>query len=120
MARKRVILAHGSRLLREVLQRVIDKADNLEVVQEIPNHEELPAAIERLGPEWVILSLPSRNNGHDWMDACMAEHPSLRFILLSPDNNSIKMRWQVSYEEDLTNLSLKDFIHILEKDLQHI
>ncbi len=29
------------------------------------------------------------------------------------------MKWQSSYEEDLANLSLKDFIHILEKDLQH-
>lgn len=120
MARKRVILAHGSRLLREVLHRVIDKADNLEIVQEFHNAEELPAAIERLGPEWVILSLPPNNRRHEWMDACMAEHPALRFILLSPDNNSIKMKGQVAYEEDLTNLSLKDFIHILEKDLQHI
>jgi hypothetical protein len=29
------------------------------------------------------------------------------------------MKWQTSYE-DLTNLSLQDFIHILEMDLQHI
>jgi chemotaxis response regulator CheB len=119
MATKRVILANDSRLLRELLQCVINKADNVEVVQEIPNHAELPSAIERFSPEWVILSLPFSNGVHDWLDVYMADHPSVRFILLSPDNNSIKMRWQVSYEEDLTNLSVKDFIHILEKDLQH-
>ena len=109
MATKRVILANGSRLLREMLQRVINKADNLEVVQEIPDHEELPSAIERFDPEWVIISLPYNNSVHGWINTCMADYPSVRFILLSPDNSSIKMKWQTSYEEDLTNLSLKDF-----------
>ncbi|MBN2116131.1 MAG: hypothetical protein JW730_06160 [Anaerolineales bacterium] len=119
MATKCVILANDSRLLREMLQRVINKADNVKVVQEISNHEELPSAIERLSPEWVILSLPFRNSMRDWMGAYMAEHPSVRFILLSPDNNSVKMKSQVSCEADLTNLSLKDFIQILQKDFQH-
>ena len=126
MARKRVILANGPRLLREMLHRVINKADRLEVVQEIPNHEELPSAIERFDPEWVIISLPYDNSLHGWIDTCMAEYPSVRFIFLSPDNNGIKLKWQTSlrasgqaYEEDLANLSLKDLLHILEKDLQH-
>jgi len=119
MAIKRVILANGSRLLREILHRLIDKADGLEVVQEIPNHEELPSAIERFGPEWVIVSLPSSNGRYNWIDTCMAQYPSVRFVLFAPGNSGIKMKWQTSYEEDLTNLSLKDFIHVLEKDLQH-
>ncbi len=119
MARKRVILANGSRLLREMLQRVINKADNLEVVQEIPNHEDLSSAIERLSPEWVIISLPLTNSDPGWVEACITEYPAIRFILLSADHRSIKIKWQSSYEEDLTNVSLKDFIQILEKDLQH-
>jgi len=120
MATKRVVLANNSRLLREMLHRVINKADNLEVVQELPNHEELPSAIEHFDPEWVIVSLPYNNSALGWINDCMADYPSVRFILLSPDNSSIKMKWQTSDEEDLTNLSVKDFIHILEKDLQHI
>jgi hypothetical protein len=119
MSTKRVILANGSRLLREMLHRVIDKADHLEVVQEVPNHEELPSAIKRFEPEWVIISLPISNHVHRWINACLADYPSVRFILLSPDHNGIKMKWQTSYEEDFSNLTLKDFIQILEKDLQH-
>jgi DNA-binding NarL/FixJ family response regulator len=119
MTIKRVILANNSRLLRETLRRVINRADNLEVVHELPNHEELPSAIERFDPEWVIVTIPYNNGAYGWINDCMADYPSVRFILLSPDNSSIKMKWQTSYEEDLTNLSVKDFIHILEKDLQH-
>ena len=118
MSTKRVILANGSRLLREMLHRVINKADNLEVVQELPNYEELPSAIERFSPAWVIISLPYNLDAQRWINTYMSDYPSVRFIFLSPENNSIKMKWQTSYEEDLANLSLKDFIHILEKDLQ--
>lgn len=119
MATKRVILANNSRLLREMLHHVINKADNLEVVLETPNDEELSSAIEKFGPAWVIASLPSNPQGPSWLNSCMEHYPAVRFILLTPNNDSIKMRWQTSFEEDLTNVSLKDFIHILERDLQH-
>jgi DNA-binding NarL/FixJ family response regulator len=116
MATKRVILANSSRLLREMLQRVINRAEGLEVVQEISNPEEISSAIERFSPEWVITSF--HHGDHSQIGTWLARYPTVRFILLSPENSSIKMKWQTSYEEDLTNLSLKDFIHILEKDLQ--
>lgn len=119
MSRKRVILSNGSRLLREMLHRVIDKAEHLEVVQELTSHEELPSAIARLDPEWVILWVPYNKNTYSWLNTCMADYPSVRFIFLSPESNTIKLKWQSTYEEDLTNLSLKGLIDILEKDLQH-
>jgi DNA-binding NarL/FixJ family response regulator len=119
MSTKRVILANDSRLLREMLQRVIGRSETLEVAQEMPSDEELPCAIERLDPEWVILSLPYQGNAYSWINACMTAHPHMRFIFFSPDSRSIKMKWQASDEQDLTNLSLNDFIQILERDLQH-
>lgn len=117
---KRVILADGSRLLREMLHRVIDKANHLEVVQELPSSDELRSAINRFDPEWVILSQPFDRRTHGWIDTCMADHPSLRFVFLSTDQNHITMKWQMSYEENLPDVSLKEFIHILERDRQHI
>jgi chemotaxis response regulator CheB len=119
MSTKRVILANDSRLLREMFHRMIDKATYLEVVQEISNSEELPFAIERFCPEWVILSLPTSNTILNWISSRIEASPTVRFIFLSP-NSSIKMKRQMSDEEDLSNLSLKEFIRILEKDLQHI
>src|SRR6266536_1386545 len=119
MSTKRIILSNGSRLLREMLHRVINKADNLEVVQEVANHENLPFAIEIFDPEWVIISLPFNNNMHDWIDSCISNHPTVRFILLFPGENKIKMKWRETIEEDLSDVSLNDLIHMLEKDLQH-
>jgi hypothetical protein len=120
MSIKRVILANHSRLLSEMFQRVIAKAEHLEVVQEVINHEDLPIAIQRFCPEWVIISLPISNSVLDWISAFMQADPSVRFIFLSADHHSMIMKWQMTSEEDLSNLSLKEFIYLLEKDLQHI
>ena len=102
-----------------MLHRALDKADQLEVVQEIPDWEELPAALQRFDPEWVIVTQSYGNPPHNQIDSCMAEHSSVRFIFLSPDQKNIKMKWQMSREEEYSDLSLPEFIHILEKDLQH-
>ena len=119
MSTKRVILANGSRLLREMLHRAIDKADHLEVVQEIPDWEELPSALETFNPEWVIVPQLYSNHPPKRVDSCMEKHPSVRFIFLSSNQDTIKIKWQTSYEEEYSSVSLIDLIHILEKDLQH-
>ena len=120
MSIKRVILANNSRLLLEMFRRVIDKAEHLEVVHEVINKEELPFAMQRFCPEWVIISLPIPHSVLDWIGAIMQNDSSVRFIFLSPENRCITMKWQMASEEDLSNLSLKEFIFLLEKDLQHI
>ena len=120
MSTKRVILASGSRLLREMLHRAIEKAEHLEVVQEIPGWEELPSALKQFEPEWVIVTQPYSNQSHKPIDSCMEDHPSVRFIFLSPTQNHIKMKWQAFCEEEYQDLTLKEFIHLLEKDLQQI
>jgi hypothetical protein len=116
---KRIILAEGSQLVREMLLRVIDRAERLQVVAEVPHHEALPLSIERFEPAWVIVSLPYSNAVRDWVDACIIDHPAVGFVFLSPDRNQIKMKWQTSCEKEYSDLSLQEFIQILEKDLQH-
>ena len=119
MSKKRVILANGSRLLREMLHRVLAKAKQLEV-EEIANPGELAPAIDRLDPEWVILTSPHHDHAPDpaSLDAWLLHYPSVRFVILSPDYSSMRARSPDSREEDLRQLSLRDFIHVLEQDLQ--
>lgn len=116
---KRVILANGSRLLREILHRAIDQADQLEVMREIPDWGELPASLQQFHPAWVIVPEPYGDHPRHQIDSCMNEYPSVRFIFLSPTRNSVRMKWQVSCEAEYPDLSLEEFIHLLEKDLQH-
>jgi hypothetical protein len=104
----------------EMFHRVIEKAENLEVVESLINNEDLPLAIQRFCPDWVILSLPISEPIQHWIGALIQADSTVRFIFFSPDHHSITMKWQMASEEDLSNLSLGEFIHLLDKDLQHI
>lgn len=117
MSTKRVILANGSRLLREMLHHVINKEENLEVVQQIRDPEALPAALRHFEPEWVILSPPRGSDDYSWINTFVAQHPSVRFIFLSPEHSGITIKEYGSNDENLPNPSLKDFLHILERDI---
>src|SRR5687767_9452521 len=119
MFTKRVILANDSRLLRNMLRRVIDKADHLEVVQEIVQAEQLAPAIEHFDPGWVILSSADSRYSQGWINGWLLRYPSVGFVVLAADHSSIKIQSQDT-EEDLTRLSVSDFIEVLRRDLQHI
>lgn len=114
MPEQRIVLANGSRLLRDMLKRIIFKSEELEVVREVTDHKELPGVIEHTHPEWVILSLAFDDGVPAWVDTFMASHPSVRFLALSADGSKIKIKWLEVHEQEFNGLSLTDLIHILE------
>jgi DNA-binding NarL/FixJ family response regulator len=114
MHEQRIVLANGSRLLRDMLKRVLCKSEHLEVVQEVIDQRELPAVIDHTQPEWVILSLSYDNGVPAWVDGFIASHPSVRFMALAADGSRIKMKWLEVHEQELSGLSLNDLIRILE------
>ncbi len=120
MTIKRVILANNSRLLREMFHRVIDQADYLRVVREVQSSEEILIAIQRFCPDWVIVSLPLSDFVLNCISASIQSDPSVRFIIFSEGHRSLKIDWQMTSEEEISDLSLKEFIHLLEKDLKQI
>ncbi len=116
MSEQRIILANGSRLLRDMLKRVIFKSDKLEIVREVTDQKELPAVIENTSPQWVIVSLSFDNVIPPWVDSFMVNHPSVRFIGLASDGSKVRMKWLEVHEQELDGLSLKELIHILENN----
>lgn len=118
MSRKRVILANGSRLMREAFLHVINRADSLEVVPESPDPPDLPSVIERFEPQWVFISSPQDGATGQPLDSYLDRYPSVRFVVMSSDHSRVRLQAQAADEEDLTHLTLSDFIHVLERDLQ--
>ena len=114
MSEQRIVLANGSRLMREMLRRVLLKSRSLDVVQEVGDSKELPDVIEDTKPEWVILSLTFDNRVPAWVDSMMVRYPSVRFLALAADGSKIKMKWLEVHEQELNGLSLNDLIQILE------
>jgi chemotaxis response regulator CheB len=114
MSEQRIVLANGSRLLRDMLKRILFKSDKLQVVREVTDQKELLAVIEHTNPAWVIISLSFDNSVPAWVDGFMANHPSVRFMAVATDGSKIKMKWLEVHEQDVDGLSLDDLIDILE------
>ena len=114
MHEQRIVLANGSRLLRDMLKRVFSKSGHFEIVSEVTDQRELPSIIEHTQPEWVILSLSFDNGIPAWVDGFMASHPSVRFMALAADGSKIKLKWLEAHELELNGLSLTDLLQILD------
>jgi chemotaxis response regulator CheB len=113
MSEHRIILVNGSRLLHELLSRVLVKTVNLKLVQEVVDPEDLPDAIEDSEAEWVIMALPVDEAIPAWVDRYIVSHPHLRVMAVASDGSWVKTRWMERHEQELDDLSLRDVIHIL-------
>jgi DNA-binding NarL/FixJ family response regulator len=113
MSKQRIILANSSRLVREMLNRILRKTENLDIVQEVNNPNNLLIELEETDAEWVVMSLPVDHTVPEWVDAFIVEHPHVRFMAVADDGSWVKTKWLESHEEELENLSLNDLIHIL-------
>lgn len=114
MPEQRIVLANGSRLLRDMLRRIMFKSDQLEVVREVTDQKELLSVIESTNPQWVIVSLSFDNVIPPWVDNFMVSHPSVRFMGFASDGSKVKMKWLEVHEQELNELSLNELIQILE------
>lgn len=112
MHEQRIVPANSSRLLSDMLKRIIDKSSNLELLKAITDPRDLPAVIENSDPAWVIVSLSCDNVIPAWVDEYMAQHPSVRCMAVSSDASKIKMKWLETHEQELNGLSLQSAAHL--------
>jgi DNA-binding NarL/FixJ family response regulator len=116
MPEQRIVLANASRLLRDMLKRILDRSDKLTIVHEVTDQKELPSVLEQTHPEWVIMSLAYDERVPAWVDTFMASHPSVRFMGFAMDGSKIKLKWLEVHEQELNSLSLNDLMQILENN----
>jgi DNA-binding NarL/FixJ family response regulator len=117
---QRIVLADGSHLLHEMLRRILSKAKNMQVVEEIHDLRQLPEHIDDLGADWVVLSLPFNQDVPGWVDEYIAAHPYVGFLVVSSDSRRIRMKWSETHEEELDDPSLRDVMHILRRHPQEV
>jgi hypothetical protein len=119
MSARRVILVNNSRLLGDMLRRVIDNSDHLETVQEVSGDRAFLFTLEQVKAEWMILSTPSDKTLPAWLDPYLAKHPFMRCLVISPGSSKVRLKWQAE-EAELEDLSLKDVMYILEGYPQYV
>ena len=102
----RVILANQPRLLRSLLQRVLRKTGDIDVVGVVTDLEKLPPKVEQTDAQWVVVSLWRNGDFPEAFRKLMVEHPALCLLGLSADGSQAVIRCPGSAELAVSNLSL--------------
>ena len=111
----RVVLSVEPRLLREMLRHVIIKAPGLQLVGETAG-KTLPAVIEQVDAQWVIVSLLSGGELPERAEALLVTHPTVAILAVAADGSQWKVKWLETHEEFLgEGLSLDELIQILRQ-----
>ena len=117
MQSRRAILVDGSRILRDLIRRVLKTKAGFEVVDELSNLEELSSSLARAETEWAFLILsPNLEISKRQTVEILVEHPSLRIILIRMDEGRIKMEWWIRGHKDLTDMTLDEIALVIQKE----
>ena len=113
MKKRRIVLAHNSRLLQEMLRRVFNKTDGLLVVQEQIGLVDIDYVIRQTHPDWLITSA---EHPPGKIITLVAKHPDVRVITISLEGCPIQIWHPNGDEKDLAGLSLGDLLAILKDE----
>ena len=118
MQPRRAILVDGSRILRDLIRRVLVTKAGFEVVDELSNLEELSSSLARAETEWAFLILsPNLEISKRQTVEILVEHPSMRIILIRMDEGRIEMEWLVRGHKDLTEMTLDEITLVIQKEI---
>jgi hypothetical protein len=113
----RAILVDGSRLVREMLRRVLDNIPNFEVIAEVNDWEDLPAVMHGTNADWLFVVLsPEKNLPENITNDLFLVQPKLRIIAFWTDGSHVKAEWLGRKERDFTGLNLSQLTNLLNQE----
>lgn len=93
MKKVRVLVANRPRLMRDLIMETIGGQPDIEVSGEIREESEILEAIERVQPDFLIITLGDSDERPTICDSVLARHPEVRVLAIAPDRNSTIYYW---------------------------
>jgi response regulator of citrate/malate metabolism len=113
---QRIVLVDGSRLLRGMLKRAIERDTHLRVVAEVDEIKKFSTVIRHANADWIFLILPPRKAVPEVINQTLRKHPELRMLVMSTDGSRVRMRWIETHETALDQQNLDEIMQILRKN----
>jgi len=114
MSTKNIILVIPSRLMRGLLKRALNKAENLVVVETISDPEFLPNTLWEKDIDWIIVSSEDCHGLPEWIDEFVNSHPTVCIIALTAKGTSVNINWLNNTDEEIRDISLEELLTLLE------
>jgi DNA-binding NarL/FixJ family response regulator len=116
METKRIVLVDGSHLLSEMLQRIFNRKEDLEVVDILSDCASLPEVIDRKQLDWVIFSRQTEGILPEEIDALLNGHLNLHVLTIMMDTGNIKIDWIGRHNKYLKITTVEGLVETLRRE----
>ncbi len=89
----RVLVAIRSRLIRELVLATLADQPDIEIVGEVQDDAEIPAAVENSYPAFLILAMDRPEQRPSLCDSLLRQYPEMKILALAPEHNSAVFYW---------------------------
>jgi chemotaxis response regulator CheB len=89
----RVLVANRPRLMRETILATFADQPDIEIVGEVADDSEISESVKRTLPNFVVIALDQPGRRPSICDDLLREHPDVRVIAVSAENNFVVHYW---------------------------
>ena len=114
MATQSIILLNNSRLIRDMLRRVINKIQGLKLVAEVEKISDYPAIAQRVCADWTILLLDPEENIPVAVEQVIDHQSSMRLMAMAIDGSRVLVKYSGTNAMSLNDKSLLELLQILQ------
>lgn len=115
MNSKRIVIAHESRLMREMIKHIMSKSSAFKVIGEAHTMPELNSILKNRDADWLIANLSSDGAISLPIQQLLLSNPELSVLGITQRGDSVQMYQVHVHQEDYQNCSLDDMVNILKK-----
>jgi hypothetical protein len=112
---QKIVMVDGSRLLRGIFKRAVQRDTRLQVVSEIDDINDFPDAIMPVDADWIFLALPTGQSVPAAVDQTLRERPDLNMLVIDADGSHLRMRWIETHETPLVEENISELLMVLRE-----
>lgn len=112
--RVKVILANDSRLLREMLRRVLGRAPQLTIVAEVDDLRQLEPILAETGAHWIIVSLTPQDEFPGIVRSLLQVHSTAHGLAIAVDGSTVRVLHMEPNEQQVDVFSVEEILSLLQ------
>jgi DNA-binding NarL/FixJ family response regulator len=112
--RVKVILANDSRLLREMLRRVLGSAPQLAIVAEVDDLHQLEPVLAETDARWIIVSLTPEGEFPGIVKSLLQTYSTTHVLAIAVDGSTVRVLHMEHNEQQVDVFSVEEILSLLQ------
>jgi hypothetical protein len=116
VATQSIILLNNANLVRDMLQRVINKAQDLQVVADVEDVADFPKIAQSVPADWTILLLDPEEQIPESVVQVIDQQSAMRLMIMAVDGSQVMVKNSGSNAKLLNDKNLLELLQILRRE----